>query len=586
MILLVVAMLAAPVAGQPLPSTPAQAAPSAAVEALTARFLQRYFAQHPTRATEAGDGGFDLQLEDPSPERLDGWLDFCAAADGEAAALQAQAGLSSDDAIDLEVLRNAVARERFELRVRRAPARDPLFWTTILSNAGIYLALREDQPLEARVAALAARAGGIPRLVAQAKAALGATAPEEIARERTQPAARQAEELSRLYGKGLGELAATAPAQARAALAATAPAAAAALGDLAAFLKDLAARASGSPRLGPDYAEAFRLGLQQTETPAQLLPRFEEDLARLRRDGAALGRKLWPALVPGVPAPAGDKALLRHLFAAIEEQHDTEVAAYTSFWQGLVPELEKLVRARSVITLPEPRTLRISPAPAYLAGQSYGGVFPAGPFRPDGDTLLLLPVPGADASPEDRATFFRAFNRPFSRMIAAHEALPGHYVQLKIAAHQPHKLRALLPDQVYVEGWGTFVEELMLDEGWGGPAERVAHLKKQLENCARAIVDIRVHTTAVSRDEVIRFVREEALQDPQLAENLWQRTLTSAPQIVAYHLGFRRIDALYRSARRRKGFSLRGFSDQLMSLGPVPLRHYERLLSAGAHKPG
>ena len=31
---------------------------------------------------------------------------------------------------------------------------------------------------------------------------------------------------------------------------------------------------------------------------------------------------------------------------------------------------------------------------------------------------------------------------------------------------------------------------------------------------------------------------------------------------------------------RRKGFSLRGFSDQLMSLGPVPLRHYERLLSA------
>jgi uncharacterized protein (DUF885 family) len=153
-------------------------------------------------------------------------------------------------------------------------------------------------------------------------------------------------------------------------------------------------------------------------------------------------------------------------------------------------------------------------------------------------------------------------------------------VQLKIAARQPRRIRALVPDGVYAEGWGTFVERLMLDHGWGGPGERIAHLKKQLENCARAIVDIRVQSLGMSREEVIRFVRDEGLQDPQLAENLWQRTLTSAPQLVTYHLGFRQFDALYRRAREQPGFTVRAFSDAVMRLGAVPLRHYQDMKPA------
>ena len=108
------------------------------------------------------------------------------------------------------------------------------------------------------------------------------------------------------------------------------------------------------------------------------------------------------------------------------------------------------------------------------------------------------------------------------------------------------------------------------------PKERIAHLKKALENCARAIVDIRVHAQGASREEIAVFVRDEGLQDAQLGENLWQRTLTSSPQIVTYHLGSRRFEALYRDARRKQGahFSLRAFTDSMMSLGPVPLREY------------
>ena len=240
------------------------------------------------------------------------------------------------------------------------------------------------------------------------------------------------------------------------------------------------------------------------------------------------------------------------------------------------------MREKGIVTLPEPRTLKIMPAPSYLLGQSFGGVFPAGPYRPNGQTLLLLPVPSAEADKAERVKFFRAFNRPFSKMIAAHELMPGHYVQLKIAARQLHEIRAVFADNVYAEGWGTFCEALMLAQGWGGPLERLAHYKKQLENCTRAIVDIRVHTTNVSRAEIARFVRDEGLQDEQLGGNLWFRTLTSAPQIVTYHIGYGEISALYREARAHDGdkFNLRAFNDRLLSHGAIPLHYFREELTA------
>jgi uncharacterized protein (DUF885 family) len=212
-----------------------------------------------------------------------------------------------------------------------------------------------------------------------------------------------------------------------------------------------------------------------------------------------------------------------------------------------------------------------------------GGVYPAGPYSPEAKTIVILPVPSADATVEQRTAFFRDFNRPFSRMIVPHELIPGHYVQLKYAARDPHKVRALFPDPVYVEGWGTFCERLLLDQGWGGPLPRLAHLKKQLENIARTIVDIRVHTENMSREEMGRFVQEEALQGEQLANNMWTRTLTSSPQITTYYLGYAKVNQVYDAARAAQGdkFELRRFMDGMMQLGPVPLEHYlKRLVPA------
>lgn len=531
----------------------------APVDAAAEQFLSRYFEQYPTRATEAGLTQFDAKLEDLSPERLRSWKSFLEEMEQSARALRAG---SRDERIDLATLRRAVGWERFTVVVRDAPRRNPLFWTGIVSDAALYLLLRDDTDRSARVDALRSRAEQVPRLLGQAQAALAGPARELIAPELVKAAVEEAKHLADLFGRGLEEFAPE--------LAASGAKAAQSLRAFADFLGSLDGR--GSARLGKDYADAARIYLGTAATPSALLRRFEEDLARKRREAAGYGRSVWSRLSPGMAAPSSDSDLLRQLFGRIESDHTADVESYVALWRQIVPELEALVRQRRVVTLPEPLTVRILAAPPYLRGQAYGGLFPAGPFRAQGDTLLLLPMPPPEADAKRRETFFRAFNRPFSRMIAAHEVMPGHYLQLKIAARGPHKLRALFPDQVFAEGWGTFSERLMLDEGWGGPLERIAHLKKALENCARAIVDVRVHTMDASRADVDRVVREEALQDPQLADNLWHRTLVSPPQLVTYHLGSQRFVSLYASERKRVGarFELRSFTDSLMRDAAFP----------------
>ena len=94
-------------------------------------------------------------------------------------------------------------------------------------------------------------------------------------------------------------------------------------------------------------------------------------------------------------------------------------------------------------------------------------------------------------------------------------------------------------------------------------------------------MDIRVHTRGMTREEVLRFVREEALQEEQFAGNMWTRTLTTAPQLTTYYLGYRETTEVLEAARRSRGsaFTIREFLDGMMELGPVPLRHYLRRLA-------
>jgi uncharacterized protein (DUF885 family) len=560
-----------------LAAAPARSAPSPGDE-----YLDRFFAFYPTRATAAGRHDLDAKLEDLSPQRRREWLDFNRKAAAGFERLLADPKTRFEDRLDAELLLRQARLEILDFAVAQRPERDPLLWTGLLGDAEIFLLVRDDLPLEQRLERAAARAGQIPRLARQAQEALASALPSAISPEITGYAAGQARSSAALYRESLPLAAKGAPEALRKKVEESGAQAAAALDKLGVFLEALAKKATGSPRLGKDYEERFHLVTGIDQPVDAVLARAEADLAAKRSEAAVFGRTVWAQLLPGEEAPQDDRELLRRLFTRVAADRAKTTDEFVEDYRRLTAQALDFVREKKIITLPDPITIHLDRSPAFFLGQSVGGVYPAGPSAPDADTLYFLPTPPDDATPAERDAFFRDFNHHFNVMITSHEIVPGHYVQLKLAAHHPRKVRALFSDGVYVEGWGTFCERLLLDLGWGGPLDRLAHLKKQMENIARTIVDIRIHTRGMTRDEVLRYVKEEALQDDQFAGNMWVRSLTTAPQITFYSLGYRQVRDLYDEVKKAKGdtFDLRTFMDGMMELGPVPVAHYrERMLA-------
>ena len=546
-------------------------------------YLCAYLEMFPTRATQAGNHAFDGKLEDFSTEKLAHWVEVNQAERDRLTKLISDPDLSFDDRLDAEALLAQVEREVHEQIVLRRPQRDPLYWSEVIANAAVFLLVRDDLPLTERQQRVRARAGLLPAFARQGSATFARAKGGEVAPELCKIAVGLLRATATFYREGFARAVGDNP-EARDEGAKVARA----ISELADNIEKLSQSATGSPRLGREYATTFRLGTGINEPVADVLKRATADLAAKRTEAANFGRKVWRELMKDKEPPADDAVLLRRLFERVAEDRDTNEETYASRWKTDVVEIEKFVRKKRIMTLPDPLTLVVDRAPAYFVGQSFGGVYPAGPYSPEAKTILFLPVPPPDATAEQREAFFRDFNRPFSRMIVPHELIPGHYVQLKYAAHHPHKVRAVFPDPVYVEGWGTFCERLLLDQGWGSALPRLAHLKKQLENIARTIVDIRVHTENMSREEMVRFVKEEALQGDQLANNMWTRTLTSSPQITTYYLGYAKVTEVYNAARTAEGdkFDLCRFMDGMMELGPVKLEHYlERVRKTTFDKP-
>ena len=571
-----VALISVVLMGLAAPAPAAPQKPPSATARLVETYVEQYFDMYPTRATEAGRHDRDGVIEDFSPSRIEAWLGFNRETrDGLTAAGKSA---SFDDHLDARVLRAQVDRELLELDGMKRRDVDPLFWTAPLSNATVFLLVRDDLPREDALRAARQRASLLPPLARAAREAFEMTDPAAVSPEHASLAKSQAESLARFYSEGFVQ--AFSPGE-REAVQREAEFAALALKDLAMTLDDLAKKATGRAQLGDRYAAVFRAGTGVTEPPASVLRRAERALRAKRSETARFARSVFKE-VTGLagPPPESDGAVIRGAFLAIAQDRDRDLEAYVAGWRRNTEHVERFVQGKRLMTLKDPLTLKIELSPPYFTGQSVGGVYAAGPWSPQASTILFLPVPRTGSTPGEQASFYSDFNHGFNRMIVAHELIPGHYTQLKYAAFHSHKIRALFADSVYVEGWGTFCERLLLDQGFGNAQARLAHLKKQLENIARIIVDIRVHTLGMTESEVKDFVTKKAFQGEQLAQNMWIRTLTTAPQITSYFLGYDQVNGLYEDVKRVRGpaFVLRKFMDGMMELGPVPVSEYRRLL--------
>ena len=533
-------------------------------------YISKWAEFYPSEALSNGLKESAWEFEDFSGNRVDEWIAYNRRT---LEMLESLSGLSVNEQVDARILRRQARRELERWVHDKALVNQPAWYAEVISQALTYILVREQFIPEEKFDAVLQRLPGV-----QSMCELGIVNLQGGSPERTRRAVEILEHTRTFYKDSLpGLLHDWAGESQHEQAGRVIRDAANSVDTLIRHIREnVLPDASVPDRFDDkDYARKLRIYTDSDLTPAQLRDSAAAEIEEARKLMVIEATAWWKEHKANASIPADGHELLEAVMAEMEQARADNRSDFLNLFRELTDRAERFLAENDLATVPLPRTIYVGLSPDHFSGAAYGGVYPAGPFNPGADTLFYLPSIPDDSTSEQKNGFYRSFNDHFNTMIIAHEIYPGHYLQYKVAAATAPALRTLFGNGVYIEGWGTFSEELMLDAGWDdhNRLTRLAHLRKRLENATRAYVSVMVHVEGWNKEQVMEFAVTRGLLPPQFAVNLWVRVMNNPLQIPSYFLGFHGFRELWEEENRRLGedFKTREFVDRVLRAGPVPI---------------
>jgi uncharacterized protein (DUF885 family) len=204
-----------------------------------------------------------------------------------------------------------------------------------------------------------------------------------------------------------------------------------------------------------------------------------------------------------------------------------------------------------------------------------------GPFEEVAKEAYYYVTPPDAAWPQERTeAYLKFFNRWSIPGVTAHEAYPGHYVHLSYLRRAETKVARYLMTTTTVEGWAHYVEQLMVEAGYGGgdPRLHLMQVREALLRLCRYRCAFGMHVEGWSVQKGIDFFVKEGFATPVIAERETRRGIIG-PNYYAYTMGKHQILRLRDRLRARDDakFDQRRFHDDFMQL-PYPVSTIERIM--------
>jgi len=534
-------------------------------------FIEKLLATHPETASTLGDHRYDWRTSDYSARGIAADRALYHKTLARLAAIPAK-DLSPDNAVDSAILQNELHARLLDIEVIHEAARDPLQYNPA---PGIYILLARDYaPLHKRLEAVEARLHAIPDILAAARQNL-----QHPPRVFTETAIAQNQGAISLVRDELDTYLKDAP-KMRARLAPARKQAQAALEAYGVWLKnDLLPRSDGNFRIGKEaFRQKLRYALDSDLTPEQILASAESELKATQQALFEVGLPLYKNWFPDQPIEGVEHRLIvRAVLGKLAETHSDNDSIVPNVQKKLAAATE-FVRAHRLLTLPD-APVQVIVMPEFARGVDIAFCDPAGPLEKRGTTFYAISPTPADWSKERTDSFYREYNDAMLNDLTVHEAMPGHYVQLSIAAKHSTRVRDLFNSGTFVEGWATYAEQFMADAGFGGPETKMEQLKMRLRTIINSILDQQIHAGDMSEQQAMQLMTQEGYQEEGEAAGKWRRALLTSTQLSTYFVGNLEVNALARDLQAKTGATtdMGAAHDSMLAHGSIATKYIRTL---------
>ncbi len=543
-------------------------------------YIEQYLQANPEDATELGDHRFDGQLTDYSSDAQAKDLatqkefrDKLNAIDPAAAGQ-----LTGANNVDFRILKENIDYKIFQGEELKELEWNPLVYMQSLANSLYLLVARDFAPADKRIPNLRQRMEKIPGVIAQAKANL-----QHPPRVHTETAIEQTQGAISLVREGLAPLLDQAPAVKKE-LAPLREKTAAALADYKKWLQnDLLPRSDGDFRLGAEkFRKKLRFALASDLSMEEIMKRARTDLQQTQAAIYETALPLYKKYFANADAATiADKyKITAAVLDKLAEQHPDD-ATVVGYAQKVLTEATGFVKQHNLVAVPTV-PLDVIAMPEFKRGVAIAYCDSPGPLDKNGKTFFAVAPTPKDWSKDRKDSFFREYNNYMIRDLTVHEAMPGHYLQLAHANefHAPTLVRAIFRSGTFIEGWAVYCEQMMTEQGYGGPEVKMQQLKMRLRAIANAILDQSIHAGNMSEQQALDLMMKEAFQQEGEAVAKWKRARLTSAQLSTYFVGVTEQLDLRAAEQKKLGkdFDLRKYNDQVISYGSPPVKYVRELM--------
>ncbi len=481
-----------------------------------------------------------------------------------------RATLAANDVCDADLLERRLKWELTDFEHVRSWQRSPGAYLATIGGGCNGLVIRDFAPLEDRIASLTSRLGDAPALLAQAKRNLADPSLYHV-----ETAIEAGAGMRALFEHDLPKAAeGVTDGAARERFEEANTTALAAVDDFVAWMKaELMPKARDDFAWGAGIMSRLLSETDSIDEPIDvLIRRGEEDLrahqARLKEVAAKIDPKSKPVEVVD----------------AVSRDHPTpeELLPHVA---GLLEELRQFSIDARLCTMPTDVRIAVKETPGFSRMTTQAACSTPGPFERVAKEAYYYVTPPDAAWPAERTeSYLKFFNRWSIPGVTAHEAYPGHYVHLTYLHRAESVLGRYLMSITPVEGWAHYVEQLMIEAGYGNgdPRIELMQLREALLRLCRYRCAFGLHAEGWDYQRAVDFFVKEGFATPIIAERETRRGIIG-PNYYAYTMGKHQILRLRDKLRAKQGaaFDQTRFHDEFMQL-PYPVSTIERIMLGGA----